>query len=261
MRNFELEEAIRAAPADLDGYEVYADWLLERGEAHGEAILFAVRRRRDPTSSPPSMTEIAAEARLLRDRRRILGALGDFGREEVELDYDLGFVRAVRIYARGERAALALRHALPHRVTALLDSIGVLQKSSVRLPHVREDRKTAAAIWSTLREIGIPRWVGATALPLLGGEIEGQLDVLAHVRHCTFPYRTLSLVAPALHRLRALAHLAFTASSRPSPAALDALLDHAPTLARLPRLHLAFDPPFNYDRAPLHEALPNLSFG
>jgi uncharacterized protein (TIGR02996 family) len=257
-----MEKAIRLAPEDLDGYEVYADWLLEHGEAdHGEAILFAVRRLR--SGAADALSIIAAEARLLQDRRRILGPLGDFGREAVECDLHLGFVHALRIYIQREKAATALRHALTHRAFAFLDSVGIHRKSRIHLPHVNEDKKTEALVWETLFEVGIPTWIRAAALPLnTDAEVlKSQLDALAHVRECTFPLRSHRAVAAGIHRLKKLERLAFTSPESARFVQMESLFDCAPAFAEIPRVHLAFDAAFGYDAKPLREALPNLTIG
>jgi uncharacterized protein (TIGR02996 family) len=260
LRNVQLEEAIRRMPGDLDSYEIYADWLLENGEPdHGEAILFAVRRLRTGATDPLSV--IAAEARLLQDRRRILGPLGDFGREAVECDLHLGFLHALRIYIQREKAATALRHGLTHRASAFLDSVGIHRKSRLHLPHVNEDRRTTEEVWEVLFDVKVPAWVRAVAVPLDHDQISAQLDALAHVRECSFPLRNHRPVATEIHRLKNLERLVFTSPESARAVQMESLFDCAPAFADIPRVHLAFDSRFGYDPKPLREALPNLTIG
>jgi uncharacterized protein (TIGR02996 family) len=258
MRNHALEEAIRRAPDDLDAYEVYADWLIERGEPQGELILFDVRRKRSGTTT--DFDVLAAEARILRDRRQIFGELGVVPREHVEWDIELGFLKALRIHADGEDAGRALRLALSHRVGAFLRELAVQKKQRLGSPVVSELRSTTRSIWDAILEVGLPSTLEAVALPLLSDDMEAQCHALAHVSRCVFPLRNAPTLAPHLPSLRALKSLTFTASKHRNELLLDALQAHAELFAGIERLELAI--PYRnlhgFDLAPLRAAIPHL---
>jgi uncharacterized protein (TIGR02996 family) len=66
-RNAKLEAAIEAAPDDVDGYLVYADWLQGQGDLRGEMIALQARNK------------LAAAKKLLADNlRHFFGELAEF---------------------------------------------------------------------------------------------------------------------------------------------------------------------------------------
>ena len=260
MRNPELEAIITAAPDDLDGYEVYADWLIEQGEPHGELILFEVRRRRSGVT--PDFEVLAAEARLLQDRARMFGAFGALPKGAgVSSELDLGFLRSVSVW-EGEGASQALRLALTHRAGAFLRHLEVLtherRSFGSSLRNISTDRATARVVWDVLLEVGLPKTLESVGVLLLNDAIEAQCQALVHVPHCTFPLRCAGVLAPHVGALRALRSLTFTSSKRLTTVEIEAIVELAPRFAAIERIVLAVPPFSGLDLAPLRAALPQL---
>lgn len=89
-RNVELEAAIGEAIDDLDRYEVYADWLLEKGEPRGELVQAQCRLEREGES--PSLLERVDD--LLKEHgARWLGPAAVARAAEVE--WKRGFVHSL----------------------------------------------------------------------------------------------------------------------------------------------------------------------
>lgn len=260
LRNLELEAAILEAPGDLDAFEVYADWLLERGVAHGEIISFAVRRRRAGKDATTDFPTLAAEARLLQDRARVFGPIGGLPRNHVNYDLELGFFAGVRVYATGDDAAHALRLALTERVGAFLRDVAVLDRTRLIEASPTDDRATTRAIWSVLEAAPLPRSVTSVALPLMADLKPEHFNALAGVAHCTFPLRNIVAIARELPRLRALRSLTLTSNRPLDRLTTDTLIEHARIFTPLPiQIRPRWAPPEHRDR--LREALPQISFG
>lgn len=111
IRERELEAAIAASPDDPAPYLVYADWLQEQGDPHGEliAVQAAAKSSRDPA--------LATRERELFARLRapLTGPLDLVLGEHVELEWRFGFITRARLGAAefcdvdGVRAFTALR--------------------------------------------------------------------------------------------------------------------------------------------------------
>lgn len=99
----ELERAIVAEPGDAERYLVYADWLIERGDARGELIALSVAAERDPRREEQRDRAIAEYA-----KRQGLDGVG-------ELTWRRGFIDQVTIHdedpqtVRGLLACPAMR--------------------------------------------------------------------------------------------------------------------------------------------------------
>jgi uncharacterized protein (TIGR02996 family) len=95
-RNLELEAAIAAEPDARGGYEVYADWLAQRGDPRGELI--AVQLAREARPSDPRLA--GREAELLTEH----GGTWLRGLDQhawpgppIEVEWERGFIASARI--------------------------------------------------------------------------------------------------------------------------------------------------------------------
>jgi len=102
-RNPALEDAIREAPDDVDGYLVYADWLQQQGDPRGELIV--VQHELATTDAPMSITR--REKELLKTfETELLGPLAGMRtlRNSKSVRWGLalrwGFIQAARLYGR-----------------------------------------------------------------------------------------------------------------------------------------------------------------
>lgn len=87
-RSAELLAKIRAAPADDGPREVYADWLLERGDARGELIALQFKEARG-TATPADRRRVKA---LIRDEwYRLTGGLAE-ALQRNESTFERGFL-------------------------------------------------------------------------------------------------------------------------------------------------------------------------
>ena len=95
-RNLDIEAAILADPESPHGYAVYADWLVERGDPHGELIAVQLARE----TKPDDATLVAHERELLDALRAELldGAAFDFLLSRPPaLEWRRGFLHAAEV--------------------------------------------------------------------------------------------------------------------------------------------------------------------
>lgn len=106
MRDAELEAAIIADPESPAAYEVYADWLLERGEPRGELVTVQLERERAPTD--PALA--ARERALLAPYVEALDMLGRYA-SAVQVTWRRGFIDSAVIRAHYESGDAATSYA------------------------------------------------------------------------------------------------------------------------------------------------------
>lgn len=127
VRDPALESAIADDLERRENYLVYADWLATRGHPRGELILV-----QDALSSEPQNPELqAAQARLLDDHRDALSCEGASMLAQVEVDWHMGFWRAVRVELEDTATSTAgIEALLAHPSAALLQSLTIHGGSS-----------------------------------------------------------------------------------------------------------------------------------
>lgn len=158
-----LEAAIASQPELVDNYLVYADWLAARGHPRGELI--AVQQR---LSLAPDDAELQARhAQLLDEHRKALGCEGGPGIAGFEVDWHLGFWRAVRIELDGDAESSAgVEAVLGHPSAALLESLTIhganLSTGEVFRAIAQRLSEPELPIARTLRRLAL----GSRAVPL-----------------------------------------------------------------------------------------------
>ncbi len=220
VANAELEARILADRADRGAYLVYADWLTERGDPRGELVV--VQSRLETARTDAALR--TRESRLLAEHARSwLGSLAACGDDELECQWQRGFVTALRI-GPGTDVARA----------SALDLAAVIAELA-RLPHtsfVRElvlgglalGARTWADVLHAIAEHGLPPNLarlelhhGRCTAELAQTELAGLAIAnarLAGLRELRIAIDTVELGALALPQLRVLelATHAFTAA-------------------------------------------------
>ena len=112
----DLERSIEADPERGDGYLVYGDWLLERGQPRGELVSLDKQLQNEPRGDHGRELRARRRAILQEHRNELLGPLESDAIATVTVDWHLGFARKLVVSGRGGPAALSrrLRDILEH---------------------------------------------------------------------------------------------------------------------------------------------------
>lgn len=157
-RDAELERQLREAPDSVAAYQVYADWLQERGDPLGELIVLSIAAAR-PEHTDDDVARF--ERYLRRHEAHFLGPAAGQLQGRLALRWRAGFVRAIE--ETGEPVAPAVWQALlGARVCELVEELALHSPCSAAL-----DAAIAGAAPESMRTLVLERCLGTLPAELL----------------------------------------------------------------------------------------------
>lgn len=149
-----LLAAIYAAPKDDGPRQIYADWLLERGDPRGEFITLQFRRARGETLTPAE--EKQEKALLKKHHAQWQGPLRDITYADQDV-FERGFLSECRLRLLGGKVRAALNHPAWATVKTIHLAVGGTKEHGANLlvqPAMRHLEELDNAPYDVVRALG-----------------------------------------------------------------------------------------------------------